>query len=190
MSGSSLSLPQQKYIRTREFGHFLKRQCLFVMCSRHHLGPLHWDSNIKAQQHICLTALNTTKTSSVSSNCDPAYSSYYFHHTEPLWKVLEILWHREHTVHNIKLCKLLKISNCFAKQKTTYNHNYITLKWKHCHLNSIVVTSCNTLGTCKPASTHTLAWRPNIKKTWRAGTWTWRPQVYESQVYLDLNKVA
>lgn len=123
------------------------------MCSRHHLGPLHWDSNIKAQQHICLTALNTTKTSSVSSNCDPAYPSYYFHHTEPLWKVLEILWHREHTVHNIKLFKLLKISNCFAKQKTTYNHNYITLKWKHCHLNSIVVTSCNTLGTCKPAST-------------------------------------
>ena len=29
MSGSSLSLPQQKYIRTREFGHFPRDKCLF-----------------------------------------------------------------------------------------------------------------------------------------------------------------
>lgn len=86
MSGSALSLPQQKYIITREFGHFFSKETVPLLLSAVDTTLVLYTEilNIKAQQHICLTALNTTKTSSVSSKWDPAYPSYYFHHTEPL----------------------------------------------------------------------------------------------------------
>lgn len=188
MSGSSLSLPQQKYIRTREFGHFQRDSASSVKCSRHHLGPLHWDSKHKSttthlshclehNQKLPLSLVNGIQLILVITfTIQNLYERY--------WKYYDT----ENTQCTIfKLCKLLKISNCFAKQKTNYNHNYITLKLKHCHLN-IVVTSCNTLGTCKPAGTPLLE-GPTSKRQ-DVQVLELDHKFCESQVYLDLNKVA